>query len=60
MDVLHDSLDKLFTEVHYLDRTTDTDELTDEQVGIALGIAKRVRREATNVVRALAVRRDEQ
>ena len=60
MDQLHDSLDKLFTEIHYLDRTTDTDELTPDQVGIALSIAKRVRRESTNVVRALAARRDEQ
>jgi hypothetical protein len=60
MDQLHDSLDKLFTEIHYLDRTTDTDELGAEQVNIALSIAKRVRRESTNVIRALAARRDQQ
>lgn len=60
MDQLHDSLDKLFTEVDYLDRVTDADELPADRIQIALSVAKRVRREATNVVRSLAARRDEQ
>jgi riboflavin synthase len=60
MDQLHDSLDKLFTEVHMLDQVTDTDELSDEKVRLALSIAKRARREIGNVVRSLAARRDGQ
>jgi hypothetical protein len=60
MDQLHDSLDKLFTEVDYLDRVTDTDELDPSRIQLALSVAKRARREAGNVVRALAARRDEQ
>jgi hypothetical protein len=60
MDQLHDSLDKLYTEVDYLDRVTDEDELDGDRIRLALSVAKRVRREAGNVVRSLAARRDEQ
>lgn len=61
MDQLHDSLDKLFTEVDYLDRVTDTDdELDARRTRLALSVAKRVRRESGNVVRSLAARRDAQ
>jgi hypothetical protein len=58
MDELHDSLDKLFTEVDHLDRLTDADELPADRIELALSIAKKVRREATDVIRNLARRRD--
>ena len=60
MDELHDPLDKLFTETDYLDRVTDAEELDPDRIRLALSVAKRVRREATNVIRALASRRDAQ
>lgn len=56
---LHDSLDRLFTEVDHLDRLTDTDDEWDaDRVALALSVAKRVRRDATQLVRVLAALRD--
>lgn len=60
MDQLHDSLDKLFTEVDHLERLTDADEVPADKVNLALSVAKRVRRESTMVVQALARIRDNQ
>ncbi len=59
MDQLHDALDKLFTEVDHLERLTDEDEVPEENVPLALSVAKRVRRESTMVVRHLAAARDQ-
>lgn len=56
---LNEKLDKLFTEVDHLEQVTDTDDLSDTEVAIALSIAKRVRRESTMVVRQLAALRDQ-
>ncbi len=56
---LHDSLDKLFTEVDHLDRVTGTDEWSVDRAELALSVAKRVRRDSTLVVRHLASLRDQ-
>jgi hypothetical protein len=58
MDQLHATCDKLFTEVDRLERVLDTDDLSEDRIRIALGVAKRVRRESTELVRELARRRD--
>lgn len=58
MDTLHDSLDKLFTEVDHLERLTNEDEIPADRVGLALSVAKRVRRESSHVIRRLAQIRD--
>ncbi len=62
MDQLHESLDKLFTEVDHLAVLTEWDEgdtVAPEQVRIALSVAKRVRRNVNLTVRQLAVLRDQ-
>ena len=58
MDRLHDSLDKLFTEVDHLERLTDFDEIPADRLPLAVSVAKRARREVTEVVRRLAQLRD--
>lgn len=58
MRQLHDTLDKLFTEVDHLDRITDTDELSPDAVLLALTVAKKVKRRASDLVRELARERD--
>lgn len=59
MDQLHDTLDKLFTDVDHLDRLID-DDVDPENVNLALSVAKRVRRGSTLLVRHLASHRDNQ
>lgn len=59
MDQLHDTLDKLFTEVDHLERVMDCDELDDRAAKLALSVAKRVRRDSTLLVRQLAALRDQ-
>jgi hypothetical protein len=59
MDELHRAADKLFTEVDHLDRALDRDELDEQALALALAAAKRVRRDATLLVRLLAAERDE-
>lgn len=61
MDELHeadDAIDKLLTEADHLERIAAND-LTPEGIDLALSVAKRVRRDATLVVRVLARLRDE-
>jgi hypothetical protein len=53
MDDYTAAADKLFREIKHLDRIIDGDD-----VDLALSIAKRVRRESTLLVRALARHRD--
>jgi hypothetical protein len=58
---LHAAADKLFTEVDHLDRIlAGQDDPSEEQVSLALGVAKRVRRDCTILVRLLAAARDQQ
>lgn len=59
MDELHDALDKLFTEVDHLERVVGDDEVTADEVRLALVVAKRVRRTSNIAVRVLAQLRDE-
>lgn len=56
MDELHRVADKFFEEVEHLDRLLDSDE---PHIELALSVAKRVRRESTLLVQALAKERDE-
>ncbi len=56
---LHDTFDRLFTEVDHLDRVTDTDDEWDsDRIELALSVAKKVRRDATLAVRQIAELRD--
>lgn len=60
MDQLHRATDKLFTEIDHLDDVLgDAERLSEEQIVLALSVAKRVRRESTLVVRLLASLRDQ-
>lgn len=58
MEDLHRAADKVFTEVDHLERALDTDDLTTDRINLALSGAKRVRRDATLLVRLLAAHRD--
>lgn len=58
MDQLHRSLDKLGTEFDHLDRLLARDDLTSDEVKIALAVAKRVRVESSLLVKKLAALRD--
>lgn len=60
MDELNGIADKLFEDIDHLDRLLDCDHIGPEAAGIALSVAKRVRRESTLLVRALAQIRDNQ
>lgn len=55
---LHDQFDKLATEVDHLDDVLAVDEVGEQEVALALTVAKRVRREVTLLVRQLAQQRD--
>jgi hypothetical protein len=60
MDELHDSIDKLFTELDHLARVVEREEAFDpENVDLALALAKRVRSRSTILIRSLAKVRDE-
>lgn len=59
MDQLHAARDKLAQETAHLDRILEDEPSSQEQVDLALSVAKRVRREAQTVVRGLAQLRDE-
>lgn len=59
MDQVNEALDKLFTEVDHLDRITETDEWNHDKAQLAVSVAKRVRRNATSTVRALARLQDQ-
>jgi hypothetical protein len=58
MDELHGLADKLFTEIDHLERAMDSDELTEDRIALAIAATKRVRRDCTILLRALAERRD--
>lgn len=55
MDEVHRAADNLFVEVDHLDRILDSDE---PHIDLALAVAKRVRRQSTLLVKALAAERD--
>jgi len=57
MDQVHAACDNLFTEVDHLDRIIE-DDLDATGIGLALSVAKRVRKQSTLVVQALANERD--
>jgi hypothetical protein len=60
MTELHEAIDKLFAQVDHLDHVLgDADELNEEQVILALSVAKRVMRQSNLTVRALARLRDQ-
>lgn len=59
MEDLHRAADKVFTEVDHLERALDCDDLDAQRVALALAAAKRVRRDATLLVRQLAAHRDQ-
>jgi len=60
MEELHRAADKLFTEVDHLDRILAGDELPeDDELLLALAVAKSVRRDSTILVRLLASLRDQ-
>lgn len=60
MDQLHGAADKLFTEIDHLDRILeDFDPDDEDQVRLALSMAKHVRQHSTLLVRALAALRDQ-
>lgn len=56
---LHNTSDKLLTEVDHLERLMNCDELDAERCRLALSVAKRVRRDSTLLVRLLASHRDQ-
>lgn len=61
MDELHDQIDKLFTEVDHFDRIIrNVEDIPRDRIGLALSVAKRVRRASNLVVRSLAAQRDNQ
>jgi hypothetical protein len=56
----YDALDRLFTEVDYLDRIVPEEREPDaNETALALSVAKRVRSASTLVIKALAERRDQ-
>lgn len=59
MEELHRVADKVFTEVDHLERALDSDDLDTDRIALALAAAKRVRRDATILVRQLASLRDQ-
>lgn len=59
MEALHDSIDKLLAEADHLGDLMDTDDVDHVRLSIALGVAKRVRRHATIVLRGIAKERDQ-
>jgi hypothetical protein len=59
MDELHRSADKLATDSQHLATLIEADDTPDDdQINVALGVAKRVRRTSTLLVRQLAELRD--
>lgn len=54
MEDLHAACDKLFTEIDHLERLVNRDELDEQRIKLALSVAKRIRRDSTKVIRALA------
>jgi hypothetical protein len=59
MHQLHALSDKLFTEMDHLERLLNRDELDEDEISLALSVAKRVRRDSTLLVRHLASLRDQ-
>ena len=59
MDEVHRHKDNLTVEMQHLENLLGEEEASENAIEVALSVAKRVRREGTLLVRALARLRDE-
>ena len=59
MDEVHRHMDNLAVEMRHLDNLMGEEEASEDAVAVALSVAKRVRRESNELVRALARLRDD-